>query len=119
MFEDKNLTCVECGQSFVFAGAEQEQYQQRGYTNEPKRCAPCREARKMRMGGGLGGGGGRGGRGGGGGGGGGMHGGGGGGGARELHTVICAECGKEAQVPFKPRGDRPVYCSDCFRNRRY
>jgi CxxC-x17-CxxC domain-containing protein len=105
-FEDKELTCVECGNTFVFSAQEQEQYQQRGYQNEPKRCAPCRESRRMRMGGGFGG---R--RSGGGGGGGGA--------PREMHTVICAECGKEAQVPFKPRGDRPVYCSDCFRNRRY
>jgi len=42
------------------------------------------------------------------------HGGGFGGGPREMHTVICAECGNEASVPFRPRGDRPVYCSDCF-----
>lgn len=113
MPEDKNITCVECGNSFIFSGAEQEQYRQRGYTNEPKRCPPCRESRRMRMGGG----GGRGPRGGGGfrGGGGAS---GGGGGPRESHTVICAECGREASVPFKPRGDRPVYCSDCFRNRK-
>lgn len=114
-FEDKNLTCVECGSSFIFSAVEQEQYQQRGYTNEPKRCAPCRDSRRQRMGGGGGGGY----RGGGGGGGGGYRGGGGGGGgSRESHTVICAECGREASVPFKPRGDRPVYCSDCFRSRR-
>ena len=48
--------------------------------------------------------------------GGGFGGGGGGfgGGPREMHTVVCAECGNEASVPFRPRGDRPVYCSDCF-----
>ncbi|MBI2933353.1 MAG: zinc-binding protein, partial [Planctomycetes bacterium] len=33
-------------------------------------------------------------------------------------TAICADCGKEAPVPFKPRGDKPVYCSDCFSKRR-
>jgi len=123
MAEDKSITCAECGNSFIFSADEQEQYRQRGYTNEPKRCPPCRESRRMRMGGGGGGGRGGGGgfRGGGGGGGGfrgGGGGGGGGGGPRETHTVICAECGREASVPFKPRGDRPVYCSDCFRNHR-
>jgi CxxC-x17-CxxC domain-containing protein len=31
-----------------------------------------------------------------------------------MHTAICAECGVETQVPFRPSGDRPVYCRDCF-----
>ena len=44
--------------------------------------------------------------------------GGGGGGPREMHPVTCAQCGQETQVPFKPRGDRPVYCSDCFAQQR-
>jgi CxxC-x17-CxxC domain-containing protein len=109
-FTDKNITCVECGQAFVFSASEQETYQQRGFTNEPKRCQPCRSARKAE------GGGGRGGFGGGGGGRGGF--GGGGGGSGERFSAVCAECGKEASLPFKPRGDRPVYCNDCFRSRR-
>ncbi len=33
---------------------------------------------------------------------------------REMHPVVCAECGTETLVPFLPRGDRPVYCSPCF-----
>ena len=33
---------------------------------------------------------------------------------REMHKITCAECGKEAEVPFKPSGDRPVYCKECF-----
>ena len=37
---------------------------------------------------------------------------------RELHTVTCADCGKETEVPFKPDGERPVYCRDCYRSRR-
>jgi CxxC-x17-CxxC domain-containing protein len=105
-FEDKEITCVECGQTFVFSAGEQETYQQRGFTNEPKRCPPCRAARKQRSGGGFGGG-----RGGGGGGG-------GFGGPREMHDVVCADCGQNTQVPFKPRGDRPVYCRECFQRRR-
>ena len=109
-FEDKEITCVECGQAFVFSAGEQERYQERGFTNEPKRCPPCRAARKQRMGPGRGGGGG--------GGFGGGRGGGGFGGPREMHPAVCAECGQQTQVPFKPRGDRPVYCNDCFRRRR-
>ena len=33
---------------------------------------------------------------------------------REMFTAVCANCGKEAKVPFRPREDRPVYCSECF-----
>ena len=33
---------------------------------------------------------------------------------RELYDVTCSSCGKPAQVPFKPSGDRPVYCRDCY-----
>ncbi len=108
-FTDKTLKCVECGQDFVYAASEQELHQSLGYQNEPKRCSPCREAKRVRKGDA---GGPRGGP---------RSGGdrpGGGGGPREFFAAICAECGKEAQLPFKPRGDRPVYCSDCFAKRR-
>ncbi len=91
-FTDKTLTCKDCGQSFVFTAGEQEFFQQRGLLNEPGRCPTCRQSRRT-----SGGGSGSNGR-----------------GAREMHTVVCAQCGKPAQVPFQPRGDRPVYCSDCF-----
>ena len=60
-FTDKDLTCVECGTSFVFSGAEQERHNQLGFTNEPKRCAPCRAAKKAARGGAGGGAGGGGG----------------------------------------------------------
>lgn len=103
-FTDKSITCVECGQSFVFSASEQETYQQRGFTNEPKRCPPCRSARKVQggMAGARRG----------------SFGGGGRGGSGERFSAVCAECGKEASLPFKPRGDRPVYCAECFRSRR-
>jgi len=104
-FSDKTLKCVECGQDFVYTASEQELHQSLGYQNEPKRCGPCREAKRMRKGDGGPRGGPRGG-------------GRSGGGPREFFPAICAECGKEAQLPFKPRGDRPVYCSDCFAKRR-
>ncbi|MCJ7769845.1 MAG: zinc-ribbon domain-containing protein, partial [Dehalococcoidales bacterium] len=45
-FEDKTLECSDCGASFTFSAEEQEQFQTRGYTNEPKRCPECRQARK-------------------------------------------------------------------------
>jgi CxxC-x17-CxxC domain-containing protein len=37
---------------------------------------------------------------------------------RILHKAICADCNKECEVPFKPSGDRPVYCKDCFSKRK-
>ncbi len=92
-FADKTLVCRECGREFVFTAGEQEFYQLKGLLNEPGRCPACRAARKASLAatGGL---------------------------EprprREMHAVICAECGAEALVPFLPRGDRPVYCSPCF-----
>lgn len=115
-YQDRQLTCVDCGSSFVFTAGEQEHHAKLGFTNEPKRCATCRQAKKARGGGGGSSGGGGGGGGGGFRGGGG--GGGGGGGRREMFPAVCAQCGKTTEVPFKPRGDRPVYCSDCFQTRR-
>ncbi len=111
-FADKTLTCVDCGAEFTFTASEQEFHSSRGFTNEPKRCPDCRRARKSARGD-SGGGGGYGG-----GGGGGGYGGGGGGGYssdRQMYPATCANCGKETQVPFQPRGTRPVYCRDCYR----
>jgi CxxC-x17-CxxC domain-containing protein len=39
-------------------------------------------------------------------------------GERSFTKAICAECHKECEVPFKPSGDRPVYCKDCFSRRK-
>ena len=118
-YADKTITCRDCGTEFVFTAGEQEFYAQKGFTNEPTRCPSCRQARKSGGGSSRGGGygdrdsyGGGSSRGGGGGGGGYSS------GPREMHTTTCASCGKEAQVPFVPRGDKPVYCSDCFQEQR-
>ena len=102
-YEDRTLTCQDCGESFTFSADDQQYHADKGYANEPKRCPSCRQAR-------------RGDRGGGGGGGYGGSGGSGGYGSsrREMYPAVCAQCGKDTQVPFQPRGDRPVYCSDCF-----
>ena len=113
-FADKNLTCRDCGSQFVFTAGEQEFYSSKGFANEPTRCPSCRQARKQSggssMGGGMGGS-----R---------MSGGGsradsyGAPRERIAHKVTCANCGQETTVPFVPRGDRPVYCSDCFEQMR-
>jgi CxxC-x17-CxxC domain-containing protein len=120
MFQDRTLTCRDCGQQFTFTAGEQEFFQSRGLTNEPGRCPECRRARKQQSGGGGGGyaystGGD---------GGGysiGSEGGGGGGydrPRREMFPATCSACGKETKVPFQPRGDKPVYCSECFESVR-
>ena len=129
MYSDKNLTCADCGQEFVFTASEQDFYAQRGFT-EPRRCPSCRASRKAaRAGGSEGGGAGYGGYGAGGGySAGGYSGGGGGGGGggygsrdrgpREMFSATCSNCGREAQVPFRPTSGKPVYSSDCFRTMR-
>jgi CxxC-x17-CxxC domain-containing protein len=92
-FQDKSIQCSDCGATFTFTAEEQEFFQTKGYTNEPKRCPACRQARKSERGGSTGN----------------------LGGDREMFPAKCAECGKDTQVPFRPRGDKPVYCSDCYR----
>ncbi|MBI1976302.1 MAG: DNA-directed RNA polymerase [Candidatus Omnitrophica bacterium] len=37
---------------------------------------------------------------------------------REMFKAICAECKQECEVPFRPSGDRPVYCKECFSKRK-
>ena len=127
MYNDKNLTCADCGQEFVFTASEQDFYAQRGFT-EPRRCPSCRASRKAARNADGGGGGGSSygsyGAGGGYSAGGYSGGGGGGGGSyrdrgpREMFAATCSNCGREAQVPFRPTSGKPVYCSDCFRSMR-
>ena len=126
-YQDKMLTCADCGTQFAFTANEQAFYAERGFANEPKRCPACRQSRKASRGGSSyssnGDSDGYGSSGGGygsssGGYGSGSSGGGYGGRQREMHTVTCSSCGGEARVPFVPRGDRPVLCSDCFSQQR-
>ena len=94
-FQDKSLQCSDCGATFTFSVEEQEFFASKGYTNEPKRCPDCRQARKSeRFGSGSYG------------------------SRRQMFPAVCADCGKDTEVPFEPRGDKPVYCSDCYRKVR-
>ena len=93
---DRTLTCVECGGEFIFTAGEQEFFQARGFGNEPKRCRSCRAVRRSEQRSA------------------GMY----QDGPKEMFPINCAECGNDAMVPFRPRGDRPVYCSDCFSKMR-
>ena len=92
MYTDKTLVCKDCGNEFVFTAGEQEFYAEKGFQNEPTRCKACRQARKASRPAA--------------------------GGTREMFDAVCAECGKPTKVPFQPREDRPVYCSECYAARR-
>lgn len=85
MYQDKTLVCKECGQEFIFSAGEQAFYEERGFEHEPQRCKACRNKRKNA-----------------------------GQAPREYFTATCYACGGEAKVPFQPKTDRPVYCSECF-----
>ncbi|MDQ3809997.1 MAG: zinc-ribbon domain containing protein [Chloroflexota bacterium] len=111
MSADATLTCRDCGQAFTFTSGEQDFYASRGFS-EPSRCPNCRAARKAERGGGGGGYSSYGSS-----GGYGARVGGGGGGPRQMYSATCSNCGNEAQVPFQPSSDKPVYCSDCFQQR--
>ena len=91
-FQEKSLQCADCGKTFPFTVEEQEFFASKGYTNEPKRCPDCRQTRRAERYGNSGSG----------------H------GPRQMFPAVCAQCGQETQVPFQPRGDKPVYCRDCF-----
>ena len=94
-YQDRTLTCQDCGRDFTFSADDQSYHASRGYIHDPKRCMQCRAARR-------------------------------GTGSsfgydrpqREMHPAVCAECGTETTVPFRPRGDRPVYCRTCFDRQR-
>jgi len=95
-FQDKSIQCSDCGADFTFTASEQEYFASKGFTNEPKRCLPCRQAKKSERYGSGGYGYNR----------------------REMHPATCAQCGKDTEVPFQPREGRPVYCSDCYSKTR-
>ena len=93
-FQEKSIVCSDCGATFNFTVEEQEFFATKGYTNEPKRCPSCRQARKQQQGN-----------------------------SnygysqtspRQMYPAVCAQCGKNTEVPFEPRSGRPVYCRDCY-----
>jgi CxxC-x17-CxxC domain-containing protein len=100
--EEKTMVCFDCKSNYVFSVEEQQEFQAKGYTNAPKRCPSCREARKSKQlsagnyksiqpG---------------------FH------SERKLFPATCAQCGKSTQVPFEPKEGRPVYCRDCYNTTR-
>jgi len=89
---DKTIICKDCGSAFIFTEAEQEFFKEKGFDNEPQRCPGCRSARKLARGSSRGA-------------------------DREMFSAVCAACGKETTVPFKPSSDKPVYCRECYQSR--
>ncbi|HZS39766.1 MAG TPA: zinc-ribbon domain containing protein [Polyangia bacterium] len=120
-FQDRPLQCIDCKNEFVFTAGEQEFYEKKGFREIPKRCKPCREARKARRSDGGERNGERGER-----------------GERnnaapqqndrngarprdrdrEMFDAVCASCGAPARVPFRPASGRPVYCRECYSSRQ-
>jgi CxxC-x17-CxxC domain-containing protein len=92
-YQDRILTCRDCGNDFVFTAGEQEFYASKGLTNAPGRCPDCRAARRAQSPGGSRA-------------------------PREQYDAVCASCGRATSVPFMPREDRPVYCNECFQTQR-
>ncbi len=118
-FTDKTLTCRDCGAQFTFTAGEQEFYAQKGFDNLPTRCPNCRKARKMQRNEAAGGDSAYGSSGGGYSSGGYSSGGSSYGRSERIqHETVCSNCGRQTTVPFVPRGDRPVYCADCFSQQR-
>ena len=90
-YVDRNLNCVDCGVEFIHSAADQEFYAQKGLLHEPQRCPDCRRRAKAERAAAR---------------------------AQSMHDIVCSNCGRAGQVPFAPRTDRPVYCSECFEARR-
>jgi CxxC-x17-CxxC domain-containing protein len=91
-YRDRMLKCADCGAEFVFTSGEQLFYADKGFKNEPKRCKTCKSKRGQA---------------------GGRH-----GFHRVETTTTCTQCGKETTVPFRPTQGRPIYCRECFQQRR-
>lgn len=91
-FVEKSIKCSDCGSDFTFSVSEQEFFAEKGFTHDPRRCRLCRAQRAAQ----------------------------GDSSAgyrpprRQMFRGVCAECGKETQLPFEPRGGRRVYCADCY-----
>jgi len=93
MAGDIQLTCSDCGQDFTFTAADQAFFQERGTRPQNVARIAVRQRRTIR-----------------------------GSGYRSAPAqgtpVICSGCGQPTTVPFEPRGDRPVFCRDCYQARK-
>ena len=94
-YQDRSITCIDCGESFVWTSGEQVFFHDKGLKNEPKRCKHCKQAKNERLAAIT---------------------------AAQVSgikqrievTVTCAQCSQQTTVPFYPSQGRPVYCRACF-----
>jgi CxxC-x17-CxxC domain-containing protein len=99
-FQDKVLTCIDCGADFVFTAGEQLFFHDKRFKNEPKRCKNCKSKRVAVLNSNAAP------------------------PARAAHysrvetRATCSQCGKETTVPFRPTQGRPVLCRECFTQKR-
>jgi CxxC-x17-CxxC domain-containing protein len=92
-YRDRAIKCIDCGSEFVFTAGEQLFYAEKGFKNDPKRCKSCKAKRgQFHEGQGAP--------------------------PRTVTITVCSQCGKETTVPFKPTQGRPVFCRECFQQRR-
>jgi CxxC-x17-CxxC domain-containing protein len=94
-FQDKALTCVDCGSEFIWTAGEQLFFADKQFKNEPKRCKACKAKRANRVSAGPS-----------------MR-------DRVETQTQCSACGKETTVPFRPTQGRPVFCKECFQQRKF
>jgi CxxC-x17-CxxC domain-containing protein len=95
-FQDRTLKCIDCDADFIFTAGEQLFFHDKQFRNEPKRCKACKSKRATQP-----------------------HSRGGQGNYQKTETrTNCSACGKETTVPFKPTQGRPVFCRECFQQRR-
>jgi CxxC-x17-CxxC domain-containing protein len=96
-FQDQLLKCIECDRDFLFTAGEQEFFRDKQFKNPPKRCKACKTHRVAVLGGrptpvpSI---------------------------PRTETRAVCSHCRKETTVPFRPRQGRPVFCRECFQDRR-
>ena len=99
-FQDKVLKCIDCGADFIFTSGEQLFFHDKQFKNEPKRCKACKSKRLAVLNSSpppLG---------------------------QNYHhakvetRAVCSQCGKETTVPFRPTQGRPIFCRECFQQRR-
>ena len=94
-FQDKSLTCVDCGEDFTWTAGEQLFFADKQFKNEPKRCKACKAKRASRAAAGPA-----------------MR-------ERVETQITCSACGKDTTVPFRPMQGRPVFCKECFQQRKF
>ena len=98
---DVTLICRDCNQRFIFTAGEQQYYAQHGLSHQPSRCPSCRQTRKAAQSNGTP-----------------LNGGNSQLGPRQMYEVVCSACGRVTEVPFQPNASKPVYCRDCYEDRR-